>query len=313
MSLPSWTQIWAQSYDRKNEDLFAIERDIAGAIVGAFTTQQLRVQIQSARRKPTSSLDAWGLVQKARSYVLDYTKEGLSGAIEPLKRAIDLDPSYAAAHATLGWVLAEWLVNGLSTDPSRDEAMARDAATKALAIAPQDPFILKMVSLVWTYCAEHRQAIHCLRKAVEYAPFDFSAWGYMGWPLTVTADPADLRELRGILDRLLAIDPQHPGVAFWLYHRSVADTCEGNYGSALDFAESSTELRPSLSLAWMHYANVLGQQDLKDKALQAVQRCKNVNPAMTPRHFASLIEKTVSNKDVIEHRLGGLRGIGALR
>ena len=173
------TQVWAQSYDRSSADLLAVEKDVAGAIVASFTTQTLRAEIHTARQKTTNNLDAWGLVQKARSLALDYTAAGLAEAIRPLERAIELDPEYAAAHATLGSLLIEWLVNGLSTNAEHDEKVARDSAEKALDLAPQDPFILKMVSLVYTYAGDHAKAIACLRKAVVYAPFDFGAWGYM--------------------------------------------------------------------------------------------------------------------------------------
>ena len=184
------TQIWAQSYDRKSEDLLAVEKEIAEAIVAAFTTQQMRAEMSSARKKSTSNLDAWGLVQKARSFVLDYTAEGLADAIAPLERAIELDADYPEAHATLASLLVERLVNGLSADAKADEAAAIESATKALALAPQDPFILKLVSLVFTYRGDFRKAVSCLRKAVTYAPFDFGAWGYFGWPLTASGSTA---------------------------------------------------------------------------------------------------------------------------
>jgi len=307
------TQVWAQSYDRKCEDLLAVEKEIAEAIVGSFTTQQLQAETKSARQKSTSSLDAWGLVQKSRSFVLDYTTESLAQAIEPLERAIELDGNYAAAHATLGSLLVERLVNGLSEDPAKDEAAAVAAAERALALAPQDPFILKMVSLVLTYAGNHRKAVSCLRKAVAQAPFDFGAWGYMGWPMTASGEPKDLEDLRGVLDRLLAMEPHHPGAAFWLYHKSVAAACAGDYDTALEAAEAALDLRPSLALAWIHYANVLGHKKLKDRAAQALEQCKKINPAMTPKHYESLVKRMSRDKTLIEHRLGGLRDIGALR
>ena len=307
------TQIWAQSYDRNSSDLLAVEKEIAEAIVSAFTTQQLRAEISSARHKSTNSLDAWGLVQKARSFVLDNTAEGLAAAIEPLERAIEIDRDYPAAHATLASLLTERLVNGLSDDRDKDEAAALESAAKALALAPQDPFILKMVSLVWTYGRDYRKAIACLRKAVAYAPFDFGAWGYFGWPLTASGTPADLAELRNILSRLLAAEAHHPGAAFWLYHRSVADVCEGLFESALGSAEDAVALRPKLSLGWIHYANVLAQLGRTDDARQALAECRKVNAAMTPKHFEWLVKRMFATPEAADRRLGGLRMTGALR
>lgn len=107
-----------------------------------------------------------------------------------------LDENYAVAHGVLACLLVETLVNGSSTAPADDEASAAAAAKNALALSPQDPLLLKMVSLVFTYCGDSRKAIGCLRKAVQYAPFDFGAWGYMGWPLTSTGEQKDHDELR---------------------------------------------------------------------------------------------------------------------
>jgi len=307
------TQVWAQSYDRNSEDLLSVEREVSEAIVASFTTQQLRDEIRRARHVSTSSLDAWGLVQKARAYVLEYTPEGLVEAIEPLKRAIEIDSSYPAAHATLASLLVERLVNGLSENAKQDELLALESAQDAIALAPEDPFILKMVSLVWMYSGDHRRSINCLRKTVSYTPFDFGAWGYMGWPLTATNDPEDLEELRRILERLLSAEPQHPGAAFWLYHRSVAEVCEGKYEAASETAEAAVDLRPSLSLAWMHYANVLGHRKQTKSAKQALEQCRKANAAMTPNHFAALVKRMSKNAGYGEHRLGGLRKLGMLK
>ncbi|HEY8521313.1 MAG TPA: winged helix-turn-helix domain-containing protein [Gammaproteobacteria bacterium] len=307
------SQVWAHTYDRKSEDLLAVEREIAEAIVAAFTTQQLRAEIDRARHTSTANLDAWGLVQKARACVLEYTPAGLAAAIDPLERAIEIDPDYPAAHATLASLLVERLVNGLSADPERDEAAALESASRAMALAPQDPFILKMVSLVWDYAGDHRRSLSCLRQAVTYAPFDFGAWGYMGWPLTATGKPEDLADLRRILDRLLTMEPQHPGVAFWLYHKSVTDTCEGRYDDALESAQGAVDLRPSLSLAWMQYANVLGHLGQAERARAALEQCKKINAAMTPKHLEALFKRMSIDKGVLDRRLGGLRKVGALR
>lgn len=309
----SGTQIWAQTYDRPNSDLLAIEKELAGAIVASFTTVRERAEIASARHGSTSSLDAWGLVQKARSFVLDYTPAAFEAAAEPLKRAIELDAAYPAARAALASLWVERLVNASSTNPAKDEAEALEAAETALELAPQDPFILKMVALVFAYAGDQRRALACLRDAVAYTPFDYGAWGYFGWPLTATGDPRDLTDLHDILDRLLAMEPQHPGISFWLYHKSVAHACSGDYAKALDAAERAVALRPSFALGWMHCANLLGHERDVEAARKALERCAAINSALTAQHFAALMGKmSRGHAAVLEHRVGGLVAFGAL-
>lgn len=304
----SGMQVWAESYERSSDDLLAVEKEITAAIVGSFTAVQLRDELASVRHKPASSLDAWELVQKARALALDYTPAAFEQAIELARRAIELDESYAVAHGVLASLLIERLINGASS-AAGDEASAVAAAETALTLAPQDPLLLKMVSLVFTYCGDSPKAIACLRKAVKYAPFDFGAWGYMGWPLTSTGDAKDLEELRAILDRLIALVPQHPGVSFWYYHKSVAETCVGDFNRARESAETALELRPAFALGWMHYSNVLGHLGAKSEAAQALRRGRDLNPAMTPKHFESLIRKISVGADLIGRRVGGLLAI----
>jgi TolB-like protein len=304
----SGMQVWAESYDRSSDDLLAVEKEIAAAIVGSFTAVRLRDELASVRHKPAANLDAWGLTQKARALALDYTPTAFHQAIELARRAIDLDANYAVAHGVLAALLVETLVNGTSAMPAEDEAAATAAARTALALAPQDPLLLKMVSLVFTYCGDPHKAIACLRKAVQYAPFDFGAWGYMGWPLTSTGDPKDREELRTIIDRLLAIVPQHPGASFWHYHKSVAETCDGEFSRARESVETALDLR-AFALGCMHYANVLGHLGAKKEAAQAVQRARDLNPGMTARHYESLVKKLTVDDVVIDRRVGGLKVI----
>ena len=309
----SGMQVWAESYDRSSDDLLAVEKEITAAIVGSFTAVQLREQLASVRHKPASSLDAWGLVQKARGLAIDYTPAAFEQAIELARRAIEIDANYAVAHGVLASLLVETLVNGASATPAADEASAAAAARTALALAPQDPLLLKMVSLVFTYGGDSRKAIACLRKAVQYAPFDFGAWGYMGWPLTSTGEQKDRDELRAILDRLLTLVPQHPGASFWHYHKSVAEACDGDFARARESAETALDLRAGFALGWVHYANVLGHLGEKSAATQALQRARELNPTMTPKHYESLVKKLAGDEAVIERRVGGLRALAASR
>jgi TolB-like protein len=303
----SGTQVWAKKYDRDSRDILALEVEIAESIVTAFATRQQLAELAWARSAPISSLDAWGLVQKSRSMALEYTVASLRAAMAPLIQAIELDPGYAAAHATLSSVLIEGLVNGLSDDPAANAALARDSAEEAMSLAPRDPFILKMVSLAWVYFGNHRKAAACLNNAIRIAPFDFGTWGYLGWPLTASGAAADLEELQRILDRLIEMEPEHPGLPFWLYHRSVARACRRDFEAAVQPIEEALELRPAFSLAWIHLANLLGQQDQKDLAQGALERCHEINPAMTIGHYRSLVERICGgNSNILEARTAGL-------
>ncbi len=142
------TQLWSRTYERDTNDVLQLMSDLAEAVVGAFGGERLRSEINRAIRQPTESLDTWGMVQKARGYVLNYSRDSMIDAEKLLRRAIELDPGYAAAHAALGSVLAERVLNGFSDDMNTDSAEAIDAGRTALARASEDPFVLKMSGIL---------------------------------------------------------------------------------------------------------------------------------------------------------------------
>lgn len=305
-------QIWSRSYDRDLEDIFSIQQEIANAVATEFGAARLRDEITSASNRPTSSLDAWSLVQRARSYTLSFTAKNLAEAVPLLNRAIELDAEYAAAHAALASVMAEQVLNGFSQDPKADRQTALEAAERANALTPLDPFVLKMCGAAWAYFGKARRSLDALHQAVEIAPFDFGAWGYMGWPLAVTGSEADLEELRRIMDWILEALPAHPGAPYWMYHRSVAHTYAGEVDKAVEFARKAVWRNPRFPWALMQYANALGMKDDERAALEALERCRAISPGLTPEYYESMILGMCSSEQVAEPRLAGLRRLGVL-
>lgn len=302
----------SETYDRELDDLFSVQHDIANAIASEFGGARLRDEIASAATRPTGSLDAWSLVQRARNYVLGFTPRSLTEAVPFLRQAIDLDSDYAAAHAALASVLAEEVLNGLSTNIELDRAEAIKSANTAFAQSPVDPFVLKMCGCVWAYFGRTDESLDALRRAVSIAPFDFGAWGYMGWALVETGKLEDLAELHDIMERISEATPHHPGVGYWLYHRSVAFTCEGRTELALEYAKKSIDCNPTFPWGWMHRANVLGLAGSNDKARQAADRCMEVSPALTAEHYRQMILRMSRKGEFSGARLDGLKSSGLL-
>jgi TolB-like protein len=300
-------QIWSEAYDREMNDLFSLQREIAHAVTSEFGGARLRDEIAGATERPTEDLDAWSLVQRARRYILGFTPSAVTDAETLLRQAIALDPEYAAAHATLASVLGERVLNGLSADMKSDRKEAIESANSAFAHSPADPFVLKMCGSVWAYFGKSDNSLSALRRAVRLAPFDFGAWGYLGWPLVETGVDADLEELHQIIERILEATPHHPGVSYWLYHRSVAFASQHDHERARDFARESVEHNPMFPWGWMNYANTLGMTNSDEQARQAMGKCMEISPPLTPEHYGLMVRAMSVNDEVAEARLAGLR------
>jgi len=306
------TLLWSERYDVAAQDVERLQQRISEAVVATFGGERMRAEIGRANRAANADPTAWQLVQQARSYLLDYTASSVAAAIPLLRRAIELDPQYAVAYATLGLVTAEKTLNAVSADPNADRRAALDAIARAERLAPRDPVVLRTAGCVHAYAGAYAHSLELLRRAVKLGPHDLGTWGYLGWPLVATGRPEDRRELHEIVDRLLATSAQHPGRAYWVFHKSVAHTCDGEHELALGHAQEYTIEQPRFSLGWLHYVNVLGCLGRSAEARAALERSLATNPLMTPNYYAGLMAVLSDQRGVVESRTAGLKQAGLL-
>ncbi|UVK43626.1 winged helix-turn-helix domain-containing protein [Mesorhizobium sp. AR07] len=95
----SAAQVWSERYDRKLDDVFALQDGIASSVVAAMEPGLQRAEIERVRRKRPDSLDAYELVLKAQPDVDSGMPEQVTRALVCLERSLILLPTYALAHA----------------------------------------------------------------------------------------------------------------------------------------------------------------------------------------------------------------------
>src|SRR5262249_15008932 len=113
--------LWSKTYERRLEDIFAVQEDIASQSVSATGGEGIRADAAHASRAAPESLDAWGLVRRAYHFWNHaFTIDGVEESLNLLRRAVALDPQYAAAHAFLALYLVQRVVNFISPNPVAD-------------------------------------------------------------------------------------------------------------------------------------------------------------------------------------------------
>ncbi len=125
--------LWSQSYDRKLENIFAVQDEIAAAIVQAL---KLKLDLASATAGRTENTAAYDHYLRGRELARTPTQSGLLRAIEQYEQAVALDPQFAAAYAGIAdaWV---WLEDYGGVKSSESFPRAEQAAKRALAIDPE--------------------------------------------------------------------------------------------------------------------------------------------------------------------------------
>jgi len=131
---------WAENYDRKLENIFAIQAEVAEHTAGALKLEMLGSERNAVRGRPTSSIAAYDLylrgIQASRRFSPGVAQRQNSGrdATEYFEKAIREDPRFSAAHSSLANHLLA--VGGVTRESREAFSKARQHVDRALEIDP---------------------------------------------------------------------------------------------------------------------------------------------------------------------------------
>jgi TolB-like protein len=170
--------LWSENFDRELVDIFAIQDEIANAIVRELTGK-LGVGVERAIsvEAATENLDAYEMYLTARELFLKRTE--LPESIRLFRQAIELDPSFVRAWEGLAAVEAvgnDWIPDGIDHDP-----FAKEAAEKALSLDPDLSMPLAVLgSVAMSSDHDYISSIDYLAAAIEKDPKNTTAWLWQG-------------------------------------------------------------------------------------------------------------------------------------
>ncbi len=129
--------LWAESYNRKLDDVFAVEGEVANAIADQLQTKLTGAEAKAVTDKPTQNAAAYDAYLRGLSIEHnDYSYDAYEQAARAYGQAIQLDPKFALAWARLGTVRSFLYFNGVA--PVENTAAAvKEAADRAMALAPE--------------------------------------------------------------------------------------------------------------------------------------------------------------------------------
>jgi TolB-like protein len=128
--------LWSKTYDRDVKDVFKVQDDIANAVVEALKAKLLPAQ-HVMNRHATGNTEAYTQYLLGNRYRGNDTPASNVLALAAYKRAVALDPDYAAAFG--GIADAEWRIADQTTNDPAAYQRAAEAADKAIALAPDSP------------------------------------------------------------------------------------------------------------------------------------------------------------------------------
>ncbi|MFQ5984759.1 MAG: adenylate/guanylate cyclase domain-containing protein [Alphaproteobacteria bacterium] len=278
--------LWAERYDRDLDDIFAVQDEVTNAIVTAIEPTLGSAERGRAHRKPTERLDAWESYQRGMWNVYRYAAQENTEAQTFFRRAIELDPNFAPAHAGLAYAIYLSVMLGFGADPASALGEARDAAERAVTLDGDDALAHVAVGRLHLMVGEHEAAISACETALALNPNLATARFGLGWALTYTG-----RREEGLaeLDEAIRLSPRDPMLWGFLVLKAQAYIAMERYEEGLKFARAAQRQPNAGVWAYVSEAVALAQLDRIEEARQALERVSAIKPDFDMNFAASTI------------------------
>jgi TolB-like protein/cytochrome c-type biogenesis protein CcmH/NrfG len=232
--------LWAESYNRKLDDVFAVEGEVASAIAEQLNAKLTGAEKKAVTEKPTENAAAYDAYLRGLSIEHDrYSYGAYQEAAADYAQAVQLDPKFALAWGRLA-VLRSFLYFN-AVDPNTNTAAAvKEATDRTMALAPEageswiaqgayryrvlrdfagavtaykqaqirlpnNSYVLQNLAFVQRRLGLWQEAETTFKKALELDPRNFSLLGSIGGEFYVYLRRFD--DARAALDRALEISP----------------------------------------------------------------------------------------------------------
>jgi len=271
--------LWAERYDRDLTDIFDVQDDITQQIVAALKVTLSEAEKSQIVDSGTTDVDAHDVFLRGRELIfgLKRDREMFGQATAYFRRAIELDPNYAAAYAGLGMAYILDYQNHWSEAPEKSLGQAERFAGEAIATDDQDPFGHYVAAMAAMFLRDYARWADHADKALSTNPNYAPALNIRGSVYIYTGEPA---KAIPFIERAIRLDPisrqQH------VHFLGTAYFVAGDYETAATLFKDRIAINPRTDLSRAFLSSTLGHLGKLQEAREVWRELKEINPKYSP-------------------------------
>ena len=292
--------MWAERYERSLHDLFTVQDDIVQSIVGALAVKVAEVERERVMRKDTDSLEAYDYVLRGRAYLSRITRSDNLEARKMFKRAIELDPNYAAAYVGLGWTYRVAVGHGWTEFLNEALQKAQDLAEQALRL--QDSADAHdLLGSIYLVRGRYELASQELEHAIALNPNDSDSLAGLGSVMLYTGKT---NEAVQAIETALRFNPAIN--TDFLYELGIAYYLQTQYGKAIEILERGKAKNPNYAFIHAVLAAAYAQVGRPADVTREAEMVRRLDPFFEVASFGTKFRNHQDRERIAE----GLRKAG---
>jgi tetratricopeptide (TPR) repeat protein len=277
--------LWADRFDGAIEDIFDLQDQVTRRVLGAIAPKLQQAEFERAARKPPKSLDAWESFIRGLHLYSQHSDSSTKQAIGMLDRAIELDPTYARAHALKAVCLAWRAFQGWE-DWDMGFAAAIDSVRRAFSSESHEPWAFMAQAFICLGKGDDPSAVAALTEAVEASPNFAYAHAFLGAVHALGGRPDQAIEC---IERGQRLSPRDIFADEYHLYSSFAHFQAGRYREAAAAAERAIQLRPEHPALFTMAASSYGNAGEIEKSKHMLARLSTLVPGVSPAVMAAKV------------------------
>jgi adenylate cyclase len=270
-------QLWSERYDREMEDVFAIQDDISQAIVKALRVILSEDEKKAIEKTRAVNVEAYDYYLRGRQLIHQLNRKSLETARKMFRRAIEIDPEYALAHAGLADCSS---ILYMKVDARESNLIQGDTASrKALELDPDLAEAHVARGLAVSLRKNFEEAEKEFETAMRLDPKLFEAAYYFARARMSQGRYAEAAKLFERACSLRPEDYQTPGFLAQAYlSLGMRAEAEAAYRRSSKLVEERLELVPEDTRACVLGASAFAFLGETDRALALIERALAIDP-----------------------------------
>ena len=270
--------LWADRFEGALKDVFELQDQVTMSVVGAIAPKLEHAEIERAKRKPTESLDAYDHYLRGIESYYQLTHESNDQAMRLFVRAIELDPSFAAAYAERAMCYVRRQASRWMTEREKEVITTTQLARKAVQLGSDDAGVLCRAGHALAYVVHEFNAGQVfIDRALALNSNLARAWQSSAWLRVWIGDPDTAIRHFAQFRRLSPLDPSMSVV---LSASAFAHFFAGRSEEACALADQALQETPNLHQALRAAVASNALAGRMDRAQNALTRLRHIDPAL---------------------------------